>query len=171
MAATTTRPGRPSRLFCGVLLLLLRVYCQYGRVLVLRCVCCHTPPLVFPSCMCLAFPVTVMLRHAHSRVLAVDGNQCRVKGCRTAARVKFCEGQRTCAHGSTTPTHLEGCPHNERSLSPVFRTQHPDLRRRRIDSAVSSKNFAGKFEQESNNFAGNFEQEFFQTLRSGDTLW
>ena len=60
---------------------------------------------------------------------------------------------RACAHGDTTPMHLEDCPHKMNAVCPpVFRTQHPDLRRRRIDfcchssyarmlSELSAKNF------------------------------
>ena len=70
--------------------------------------------------------------------------QSLVKGCRTAARVKFCEGPRTCTHGSTTPTHLKGCPHNERRLSLVFRT-HPDIRIKRIDFRYVMLKFCRKF--------------------------
>ena len=44
-----------------------------------------------------------------------------------------------CAHGGTTPMHLEDCPHKMNAVCPpVFRTQHPDLRRRRIDLCCHS---------------------------------
>ena len=60
---------------------------------------------------------------------------------------------RACAHGDTTPMHLEDFPHKMNAVCPpVFRTQHPDLRRRRIDNCrhssyarmlpeISAKNF------------------------------
>ena len=45
---------------------------------------------LFPSCSV----ANNAFRPAHARVLAADGNQCRVKGCRTAVRAKFSEGPR-----------------------------------------------------------------------------
>ena len=66
-----------------------------------------------------------------------------MKGCRTAARVKFCEGARTCVRTRWhySKMHLEDCLYTRRMNAvcpPVFRTQHPDLRRRRIDFCCHS---------------------------------
>ena len=87
---------------------------------------------------CFAHPSCVMsrsssYRHAQARTFAGPSGrwQPRVKGCRSAARVKFCEGPRTCPRGNTAPMHLENCRHIERRLSPGIRT-HPDLQIRRI---------------------------------------
>ena len=97
--ATIARPGGPS-LGCAVVgyYYYSRCCCVFAFVaihicaLVFGCVCRHMRALVLLiSCMCLAFSVTIV----RCRVLAADGWQPRVKGCRTAARVKFCEGART----------------------------------------------------------------------------
>ena len=81
-----------------------------------------------------------------------------MKGCRTAARVKFCEGPCTCTHGNTAPMHLEGCPHNERRLSPAL-GRIPIYEEGALIFATSCENFDG-----------NFEHEFSQKVRSGDTF-
>ena len=101
------------------------------RALVFGCVCRHTPALV----LLIMLYVSRVFRYNRAQPRPSGRWQPRVKGCRTAARVKFCEGARTCVrtrwHYSNAsrglPTHKTNvvCP-------PVFRIQqHPDLRRRR----------------------------------------
>ena len=159
MAAITERPGGLSRLCCGgpLLLLCLVRLCRHTFVLSSCCVCRHTPATVWPI---MYVSRVSRYRHAQVRTFARPSDRCQpcVKGCRTAARVEFCEGPRTCAHGSTTPMHLEGCPHNERRMSPVFRT-HPDLRRRRIDFCCVMQIFCRTF-----------RARIFPEIRRGDTF-
>ena len=141
---------------------LVRV-CRNTFVLSSFIVCVATcPPLFRPSCIHVTcdsrFPVPSC---SQARIFARPSGRwqprVRKKGCRTAVRVKFRERPRTCAHGSTTPTHLEGCLHNERRLSPVVRGHISIYEEAAVISAVLCEIFAG-----------NFEQEFSQKFRSGD---
>ena len=90
----------------------------YIRALVFGCVCRHTPALVL-----LIMHVSRVFRYSRAQPRPGSRWQPHVKGCRTAARVMFCDGARTfvlCAHGSTTPMHLEGCPHKMNAVCPSF---------------------------------------------------
>ena len=60
--------------------------------------------------------------------------------------------------------HLEDCPHKMNAVCPpVFRTQHPDLRRRRIDNCRHTQQLC-------KNVAGNFRQEFSEKFVVGILL-
>ena len=140
-----------------LLLCLLHVF-RHASVLSFFVVCVARPCFAHPSCVS-RFPLAScsaannVFRLAHSPALAADGNQCRVKGCRTAVRAKFGEGPRTRGDG-TTPTHIEGYAHNTRVLSPVL--GHDRIYE---EGALISKNFAG-----------NFEQHFYKKIRRGNNI-
>ena len=99
--ATVATPGGPSlgcavvgyhyfyRCSCCVFFAFVAIHI---RALAFGCVCRHTPAFIL-----LIMYVSRVFRYTvvRSRVLAADGNYV-MKGCRTAARVKFCEGARTC---------------------------------------------------------------------------
>ena len=142
--ATIPRPGRSSLGYAVVGYYYYSCCCVFFafvaihiRALVFGCVCRHTPALDL-----LIMYVSRVFRHNRAQPRPSGRWQPRVKGCPTAARVKFCEGVRTCVrtrwHYSNSsrglPTHKTNavCP-------PVFRTQHPDLRRRRIDFCCYSR--------------------------------
>ena len=109
--------------------------------LVFGCVCRQTPALVL-----LIRYAPRVFRYSRAQPRPSGRWQPRVKGCRTAARVKFCRGRaRACAHGGTTSVHLEDCPHKMNVVCPpVFRT-HADLRRRRIDFCCVMRECCRKF--------------------------
>ena len=149
--ATIARPGGPSRLrYSGLLLpllCLLRICC-HTLVLSPFLVCVGTrPPLFCPSRICLALPVTVMLRHAHSRVLAADDNQCRVKGCRTAARVSYVRS-RARAH-TVLLQRISRVAHTTNAVCPQILRHYTSIyEESAMIAAVFSKNFAGNFNQD-----------------------
>ena len=96
--ATIARPGRPS-LGCAVV---GYYYCCCCCVLFLFCR--HTHPcsrlwlcVSPPARPCFTHHVCVScFRYSRAQSRPSGRWQPRVKGCRTAARVKFCEGARTC---------------------------------------------------------------------------
>ena len=153
--ATIARPGGPS-LGCAVVgyyyyscccCVFFAFVAIHIRALVFGCVCRHTPALVL-----LIMYASRVFRYNRAQPRPSGRWQPRVKGCRTAARVKFCEGARTCVrtwwHYSNASRGLPTHKTNNAVCLPVFRTQHPDLRRRRIDFCcarmlpeISAKNF------------------------------
>ena len=100
------------------------------RALVFGCVCRHTPALVL-----LIMYVSHVFRYNRAQPRHSGRWQPRVKGCRTAAQVKFCEGARTCVRTRWhySKIHLEDCSHKTNAVCPpVFRKQHPHLQKSRI---------------------------------------
>ena len=94
--------------------------------------------------------------HAQARTFARPSGrwQPRVKRCRTAARVKFCEEPRTYAHGSTTPMHLARVAHTSNAVCPQFfghipiyekDALVPAVLKARILPEISIKGFPRKF--------------------------
>ena len=89
-------------------------------------------------------------RYAQARTFARPSGrwQRRMKGCRTAARVKFCVGLRTCAHGSTAPKCISRVAHATNDVCHQFLGHTLIYEEGALISTVLCKHFAGNFEQE-----------------------
>ena len=143
--ATIARPGGPS-LGCAVL-----GYHYYScsccvffafvairiRALVFGCVCRHTPALVLPIMY-----VSRVFRYNRAQWRPSGRWQRRVKGCRTSARVKFCEGARTCVRTRWhyPKMHLEDCSNPRRmpSAPPFLGHNTPIYEEGALISAVTA---------------------------------